>query len=91
MTVYRGAPRQAWRGNRPPRIAGGQVAPGGPSMERSDGSQALGDSLSPSLRSRMQGKSCFNFTTVDPQQLKELAVITRKGIAGFKDLKLPWA
>jgi len=52
---------------------------------------ALSDSLSPSLRTRMQGKSCFNFTSVEPDQLKELAAITRRGIAGFKNLKLPWA
>jgi hypothetical protein len=53
--------------------------------------KALRDSLSPSLKKRMQGKSCFNFTTVDPGQLKELAAITKKGIAGFKKLKLRWA
>lgn len=51
---------------------------------------SLRDSLSPGLRKRMQGKSCFNFTTVDPVQLKELAAVTKKGIAGFKNLKLPW-
>jgi len=28
------------------------------------GNKALRDSLSPSLRRRMQGKSCFNFATV---------------------------
>jgi hypothetical protein len=39
----------------------------------------------------MQGKSCFNFTTVEPGQLKELAAVTKKGIAGFKNLELPWA
>jgi hypothetical protein len=33
----------------------------------------------------------FNFTTVEPGQLKELAAVTKKGIAGFKNLKLPWA
>ncbi len=55
------------------------------------GNKVLHDSLSPSLTKRMQGKSCFNFTTVQPAQLKELAVVTRKGIAGFKNLKLPWA
>ncbi len=55
------------------------------------GNKALRDSLSPSLRRRMQGKSCFNFTTVAPAQLKELAAVTKKGIAGFKNLKLPWA
>jgi hypothetical protein len=51
---------------------------------------ALRSSMSPTLRKRMQGKSCLNFTTVDPTQLKELAALTRKGIAGFKNLKLPW-
>jgi hypothetical protein len=45
--------------------------------------KALRDSLSPSLRKRMQGKSCFNFTTVEPEQLRELAAVTKKGIAGF--------
>jgi hypothetical protein len=52
---------------------------------------ALRNSLSPALRKRMQGKACFNFTTVEPGQLKELAAVTKKGIAGFKHLKLPWA
>jgi hypothetical protein len=52
---------------------------------------ALRNSLSPALRKRMQGKSCFNFTTVEPGQLKELAAVTKKGIAGFKKLNLPWA
>src|SRR5262245_20639488 len=55
------------------------------------GNKALRDSLSPSLRRRMQGKSCFAFTTVETEQLKELAAVTEKGIAGFKNLKLPWA
>jgi hypothetical protein len=52
---------------------------------------ALRNSLSPALRKRMQGKSCFNFTTVEPGQLKELAAVTKKGIAGFKKLNLPSA
>jgi hypothetical protein len=52
---------------------------------------ALRNSLSPALKKRMQGKACFNFTTVEPGQLKELAAVTKKGIAGFKNLKLPWA
>jgi hypothetical protein len=45
----------------------------------------------PSLRGRMQGKSCFNFTTVEPEQLKALAMLTNKGIDGFTNLALPWA
>jgi hypothetical protein len=55
------------------------------------GNMALRNSLSPALRKRLQGKMCFNFTTVEPGQLKELAAVTKKGIAGFKNLKLPWA
>jgi hypothetical protein len=54
------------------------------------GDEALRNSMSPSLRTRMQGQSCLNFTTVEPGQLKELAAITRKGIASFNKLKLPW-
>jgi len=55
------------------------------------GNMSLRNSLSPALRKRLQGKVCFNFTTVEPGQLKELAAVTKKGIAGFKNLKLPWA
>src|SRR5438874_1014183 len=32
--------------------------------------------LSPDLRKRMQGKSCFNFTRIDPAHLDELAALT---------------
>jgi hypothetical protein len=31
----------------------------------------------------MQGKSCFNFTAIDPAHVKELAAITKKGFTGF--------
>src|SRR5262249_37607451 len=54
------------------------------------GNKALRDSLSPSLRKHMQGKSCFNFTSVEQRQLKELAAITKKGIGSFENLKRPW-
>ena len=46
--------------------------------------------LSPRLTKRMQGKSCFNFTTVDPEEAKERSAVTRAGIAAFRDIKLPW-
>ena len=46
--------------------------------------------LSPALRKRMQGKSCFNFKTIEPDQLKELSAITKDGIKRFKSVKLPW-
>ena len=41
-------------------------------------------SLSPALKKRMQGKSCFNFTTIDKATLTELAALTKRGYAGFE-------
>lgn len=41
--------------------------------------------LSPGLRSRMQGKSCFNFSTVDKPLFKELAALTKAGFASYKE------
>src|SRR5262247_2617615 len=35
--------------------------------------------LSPELKKRMQGKSCFNFATVDEPLFKELAKLTKDG------------
>lgn len=35
--------------------------------------------MSPQLRKRMQGKSCFNFTKVDEDLFDELSAITAKG------------
>ncbi|MDP9465461.1 MAG: hypothetical protein M3P52_12610 [Actinomycetota bacterium] len=37
------------------------------------------EGMSPELRKRMQGKSCFNFTTVDEGLFDELSAITAKG------------
>ena len=42
------------------------------------------DSISPELKKRMQGKSCFNFKTVDRALFKELGALTRKGYQRFK-------
>ena len=39
----------------------------------------------------MQGKSCFNFTTIEPAHVKELSALTKKGLARIKNVKLPWA
>ena len=39
---------------------------------------ALLDGISPELRRRMQGKSCFNFTAVDEPLFGELADLTRR-------------
>ena len=37
------------------------------------------EAMSPELRRRMQGKSCFTFTTVDEGLFDELSAITAKG------------
>jgi len=47
--------------------------------------------ISPSLKKRMQGKACFNFTTIEPGQAKELSALTKTGISALKKIKLPWA
>ena len=51
----------------------------------------LAEKLSPGLQKRMQGKSCFTFTTIDADHFEELSALTRKGIASFRDVPLPWA
>ena len=48
-------------------------------------------SLSPGLKKRMHGLSCFNFTAIDADQAKELAALTKAGIEAFRDVPLPWA
>ncbi|CAG0941269.1 hypothetical protein ANRL1_00482 [Anaerolineae bacterium] len=40
--------------------------------------------ISPALKKRMQGKSCFNFTTIDDAMLEELAALTKQGVEQFK-------
>jgi hypothetical protein len=52
---------------------------------------ALLDGVSPALRKRMQGKACFNFTTIDGEQLEELGALTREGLKRMETIKLPWA
>jgi len=44
-------------------------------------------SMSPELKQRMQGKSCFNFKEVDEKLFKELAQLTKAGAAKFNDGK----
>jgi len=41
-------------------------------------------SISPELKKRMQGKSCFNFTHVDPTNIAELKNLTKAGFDEFK-------
>ncbi|MGZ9235045.1 MAG: hypothetical protein ACXW4E_05925 [Anaerolineales bacterium] len=41
--------------------------------------------VSPELKKRMQGKSCFNFKRVEPDLFNELAALTRTGAEKFKE------
>jgi len=43
------------------------------------------EGLSPELKKRMQGKSCFNFTTADPSLFDELASLTEAGFDDYAD------
>jgi hypothetical protein len=43
--------------------------------------------MSPDLKKRMQGKSCFNFKTVEEPLFKELATLTKAGFKKFTDEK----
>jgi hypothetical protein len=42
------------------------------------------EGLSPTLKARMQGKSCFNFASTDKALLKELAALTKAGYASYQ-------
>jgi hypothetical protein len=43
------------------------------------------DEMSPELRKRMQGKSCFNFTRADDGLFAELEALTAAGYSRFQD------
>ena len=49
-------------------------------------SPEMNAAVSEKLSARRQGKGCFNFTTIEPGTLKELAALTAKGFKGFKKL-----
>jgi hypothetical protein len=40
--------------------------------------------ISPELKKRMQGKSCFNFTRVNPSHIAELKKLTKAGFEEFR-------
>jgi hypothetical protein len=42
------------------------------------------DGMSPELRKRMQGKSCFNFKTVEKALFAELATLTKRGLQDYR-------
>ena len=41
--------------------------------------------ISPGLQSRMQGKSCFNFSASEPILFKELAALTKASYGSYKE------
>ena len=44
---------------------------------------SLLDTISDSLKKRMQGKSCFNFKVIEPELFKELASLTEAGYQSY--------
>ena len=47
----------------------------------------LVDSISPELRKKMQGKSCFNFKKIDDDLFEELDGLTKSSFDKYKALK----
>jgi hypothetical protein len=45
---------------------------------------AVQSDMSNELKARMQGKTCFNFTSLDEDALKEIDRVTSSSIAAFK-------
>lgn len=41
--------------------------------------------MSPQLKKRMQGKSCFNFKKLDPELFAELALLTKRSLQSYRD------
>ena len=70
--------------------AGSYVMPAKGSTEQKivGAASKLTQSMSPELKKRMQGKSCFNFNQPDAALFNELAALTERGFEGYK--KLGW-
>jgi len=49
--------------------------------------QGLTEKISPDLKKRMQGKSCFNFTAPDEKLFNELRKLTKAGFTQFTSKK----
>ena len=50
------------------------------------GDPRLVEAMSPGLRKRMQGKSCFNFDNVDEELFEELARVTERAVVGYPEV-----
>ena len=48
--------------------------------------EPLNARLSPELKKRKQGKTCFNFKNIDELLFEELGELTKSGFAGFQEL-----
>lgn len=46
---------------------------------------SLLDGVSPALKKRMQGKSCFNFSKINPALFSELVALTEAGFASYRE------
>jgi hypothetical protein len=80
---------QAWKGKEKTRtipVAWVQVSKSYVSFHLMGvyGQPKLLEDCSPELRSRMQGKSCFNFKTIDEPLFEELEQLTVESLAGMK-------
>jgi hypothetical protein len=42
------------------------------------------DGISPALKKRMQGKSCFNFKSIEPALFDELSMLTQRSLVRIK-------
>ena len=45
---------------------------------------SLLNGMSPELGKRMQGKSCFNFKTIDKKLFRELALLTKRALHDYR-------
>jgi hypothetical protein len=48
------------------------------------GLEAVAASISPELKARLQGKTCFNFTAPDRELFEELEAVTAQSIAALR-------
>jgi hypothetical protein len=48
------------------------------------GLEAASSAISPALKARLQGKTCFNFSKPDTALFKELEAVTAQSIAGMR-------
>lgn len=47
-------------------------------------SPALVAKVSPELKKHMQGKSCFNFSSVEPSVLRQIEALTKAGLEEYR-------